>query len=102
MIEGSLLDLPASGRTAAKVFQLEFMRVAEFIPLLQGMLNATYGAPVPLPIANAVLITDSVSNLQRVEKLVQQLDRPAFGGLARRRQWLRGQHGVGGAQWRHR
>jgi general secretion pathway protein D len=80
-ITGTTLDRPPSGRAASKVFQLEFLRVGEVVPLLQGMLNPTYGGPVQLPNANAALITDSVSNLQRVELLLQQLDRPVGAGM---------------------
>lgn len=82
MISGSALDRPASGKVATKIFQLEFLRVAEFIPMVQaGILNPFYGGPVQLQNANAALITDSVSNLQRVELLLQQLDRPITAGM---------------------
>jgi len=81
MISGSALDQPASGKVATKIFQLEFMRVAEVVPLLQGILNPFYGGPVQLQNANAALITDSVSNLQRVELLLQQLDKPSSAGM---------------------
>jgi general secretion pathway protein D len=81
MITGSALDLPASGKVSAKLFQLEFARVQELLPLFANMLNPFYGGPVPLPGANAVLITDSVSNLQRVELLLQQVDKPITAGM---------------------
>ena len=80
-ITGTTLDRPPSGRAASKVFQLEFLRVGEVVALLQGMLNPSYGGPVQLPNANAALITDSVSNLQRVELLLQQLDKPVGAGM---------------------
>ncbi|MDO8542520.1 MAG: secretin N-terminal domain-containing protein [Opitutaceae bacterium] len=81
MLDGSAFDLPPSGKVATKLFQLEFMRVAELFPMLQGMLNPLYGGPVQLPNANAYLITDSVSNLQRVEFLLQQVDKPLTAGM---------------------
>src|SRR5207248_899263 len=37
--------------------------------------------PVQLPNANAVLITDSISNLQRIEVLLNQLDKPVTAGM---------------------
>ena len=78
---GTTLDRPATGRAATKLFQLEFMRVGEFIPMLQaGILNQFYGAPVMFQNANSALITDSISNLQRVEMLLQQVDKPSLGG----------------------
>lgn len=81
MITGSAFDLPASGQVATKLFLLEFARVTELLPLFSGVLNPFYGGPVPLPNANAVLITDSISNLQRVEMLLQQIDKPVTAGM---------------------
>ncbi len=82
MITGSSLDRPASGQAATKIFQLEFMRVAEFLPMIQqSILNPFYGQPVILQNANAMLVTDSISNLQRVEILLQQLDKPVTAGM---------------------
>lgn len=81
MITGSALDLQPSGQVATKLFQLEFSRVAELLPLFSGILNPFYGGPVPLPNANAVLITDSISNLQRIETLLQQVDKPVTAGM---------------------
>lgn len=81
MITGSAFDHPAGGKVATKLFQLEFARVQEIIPLFTGMLNPFYGGPVPLQNANAALITDSISNLQRIELLLQQIDRPVTAGM---------------------
>ncbi|MFI5357024.1 MAG: secretin N-terminal domain-containing protein [Opitutales bacterium] len=82
LIEGSTLHLPPSGRTASKLFQLNFLRVAEFMPQIAGLLNPAAGSPpVVFDKANAALITDSVSNLQRVETLVARLDQPMLAGL---------------------
>lgn len=81
MIKGSTLDLPPTGRVATKFFQLEFARVQEVTQLLGGMLNGLYGGPVLLQNANAMFITDSVRNLQRVETLLQQVDKPVTAGM---------------------
>lgn len=82
LIEGSTLALPPSGRVASKLFQLRFLRVGEFMPQIAGLLNPAAGSP-PLVFdkANAALITDAVSNLQRVETLLLQLDQPSLAGL---------------------
>lgn len=82
-IEGSTLDLPAGGTIASKLFQLRYLRVSEFAAqqlnsLLQPALAA---APALFEKANAVLVTDTISNLQRIEQLVRQLDQPPTGGL---------------------
>lgn len=83
MIEGSTLGLPPSGRIATKIFQLDFLRVNEFVPLIQASVLSTGigGGVVNLDKANSAMITDTVSNLQRVERLLKDLDRPATSGL---------------------
>jgi len=82
-IEGTALNLTPSGRTASKLFTLQFLRVSEFMPQISGLLNPAAGSPpVVFDKANAALITDSVSNLQRIETLVAKLDQPALAGLS--------------------
>ena len=87
LIEGSTLDLPPSGRIATKIFQLEFQRASEIFaggPTggLQSLLSLNIGGGVVvLDKANSAIITDSISNLQRVEKLLKELDRPFVKGF---------------------
>jgi general secretion pathway protein D len=82
LIDGSTLGLPPSGRVASKVFQLNFLRVGEFMPQITGLLNPAAGSPpVVFESANAALITDSLSNLQRIETLLVKFDQPRLGGL---------------------
>ncbi|MCR6654609.1 MAG: type II secretory pathway, component PulD [Opitutus sp.] len=82
MITESTLKLPPSGRVAAKLFQLDFLRVNEFVPLISPLMSpGVANGIVPLEKSNAVLITDSISNLQRVELLLQTLDAPTMTGL---------------------
>lgn len=82
LIEGSTLTLSPSGRMASKLFQLEFLRVAEFMPQIAGLLNPAAGSPpVIFDKSNAALLTDSVSNLQRIETLLARLDQPSLAGL---------------------
>ncbi|WP_236919227.1 secretin N-terminal domain-containing protein [Ereboglobus luteus] len=77
IIEGSTLDLPPSGRIASKFFQLEFLRASEFVPMISTMLNAQIQTISIFERANAFLVTDTVSTLQRVETIIKQVDRPA-------------------------
>ena len=82
LIESSTLDLPASGRIASKVFQLNFLRVAEFMPQITQLLSPNTGSPpVIFEKANAALVTDTLSNLQRIEILLTRLDQPALSGM---------------------
>ena len=81
-IEGSTLGLAPSGQMASKLFQLQFLRVGEFMPQIAGILNpAAASPPLLFEKANSALITDTVSNLQRIETLVDRLDQPALQGL---------------------
>ena len=81
-IEGSTLNLTPSGRIASKLFQMTFLRIGEFMPQIAGLLNpATGSPPVIFEKNNSALITDSVSNLQRVESLIARLDQPLLAGL---------------------
>jgi general secretion pathway protein D len=80
-IEGPVRDLPPSGQIASKLFVPEFLRVAEFLPQISALLNPGLGAaPVIFEKSNSALITDSVSNLQRIEALLERLDRPFLEG----------------------
>jgi general secretion pathway protein D len=82
MITGSSFDQPPSGKIAVKVFQLQFIPVQFFTQILQNITTQGLGqALVPLQSSNAVMVTETVSNLQRIEALVQQLDKPATTGL---------------------
>lgn len=81
-IDGSTLNLPPSGKLATKLFQLHFLRATELFSGgpqggLQGIFSLNIGQPVVvLPQANAALVTDTVSNLQRLEILLQSIDKP--------------------------
>lgn len=82
LIDGSTLGLPPSGRVASKIFQLEFLRVGELLPQITPLLNPAAGSPpVLFEKANAALVTDSLTTLQRIETLVARLDRPLLSGL---------------------
>ncbi len=82
-IEGSTLGLPPSGRIASKLFPLAFLRVGEFMPQIAGLLNPAAGSPpVVFDKSNSALITDSISNLQRIESLIAQLDQPLLAGMS--------------------
>ena len=80
LITGSAFSQPATGKPAAKIFQLEFARAQEVQAQIAGSLNPLYGGAVVLQTANALLITDSISNLQRAELLLQTIDKPFTAG----------------------
>ena len=77
LITGPALALPPSGRIATKIFTLKHANAQEFVTQIVSSLNTTLAAP-PIYFGrnNAFLITDSITNLQKIETLVAQLDRP--------------------------
>ena len=77
LVTGSLIGLPSSGKVASKVFELTNLKAADFVPQLNTLLNVQLGGAVLFNNTNAFLVTDSISNLQRVEQLLIALDRPA-------------------------
>jgi general secretion pathway protein D len=81
MLSGSALELPSSGTIMAKLFQLNFLRANEFVPQLAQLLNPQLGGPILFEKTNAVMITDSVSTLQRIEMLIAELDKPVTANL---------------------
>lgn len=82
LLEGSTLGLAPSGRVAAKLFTLRFLRVGEFSPQIQPLLSATIATPPAIfEKTNAMLVVESVANLQRIERLLAEVDRPASADL---------------------
>jgi general secretion pathway protein D len=77
LITGSLIGLPPSGKTASKVFELTNLKAQDFVPQLNTLLNVQLGGAVLFNNTNSFLVTDSISNLQRVEQLLLALDLPA-------------------------
>jgi general secretion pathway protein D len=77
LLTGSTLTLPPSGRIATKIFTLKHANAQEFILQITSSLNTTLASP-PIYFGrnNAFLITDSITNLQKIENLVAQIDRP--------------------------
>lgn len=77
LIAGSVLTLAPSGRVASKIFTLKHANAQEFVTQISTSLNTTLASP-PIYFGrnNALLITDSITNLQKIESLMLQLDKP--------------------------
>ena len=83
LLSESALSLPPSGRVASKIFLLKHANGQEVVVQIQGMLNSTLGTPsVFFSRNNAILVTDSIMNLQKIETLLAQLDRPQLDAIA--------------------
>lgn len=77
LMTASVLALPPSGRIATKIFSLKHANAQEFILQIVSSLNTTLASPpVFFGRNNAFLVTDSITNLQKIENLVAELDRP--------------------------
>jgi len=82
MITGSSLDLPPSGKIVSKIFELNFLRVSEFVPqILPFMTPGVGGGIVSLEKANVALVTDTLENIQRIERLLDEVDHPRPNAL---------------------
>jgi general secretion pathway protein D len=82
MINGSTLDLPTSGRIVTKIFELNFLRVAEFVPQILTFMTPNIGnGVVSLEKANVIMVTDSLENVQRIERLLLEVDKPRESSL---------------------
>lgn len=75
-VTGSTLSLPSSGRIVSRMIQLEFLSLDEIQTQLNLMITQGSGSIIAFPKANAMLITDTVSNLQAIEQLLANMDRP--------------------------
>jgi general secretion pathway protein D len=76
-ITGSVLSMPPSGRIATKIFTLKHANAQELVPQIASSLNTTLASPpVYFSRNNALMVTDSITNLQKIETLTTQIDRP--------------------------
>jgi general secretion pathway protein D len=76
MLMGTTLDLPPSQQIYAKLFTFDYLQAettngTTITPLLSQNSNA-----VVYPKSNAVLITDALLNLQRIERIINEMDKP--------------------------
>jgi general secretion pathway protein D len=77
LITGSVLTLPPSGRIASKIFTFKHANAQEIGTQIISGLNTTLASPpVYFGRNNALLITDSITNLQKIETLTEQIDKP--------------------------
>ena len=75
MLAGSSLDLDASQQIYAKLFKLDYLNAVEAgAPLVQNLVSQN-SSVLPFPKSNALLITDALINLQRIETILEDADR---------------------------
>lgn len=76
MLIDSTLDLPSSQQIYAKIFKFDYLN-AELISgtLVQPLLSQN-SSMIPFAKSNALLVTDALVNLQRIEQILNEADRP--------------------------
>lgn len=75
MLAGSSLELDASQQIYAKLFKLDYLNAIEAgAPLVQNLVSQN-SSVLPFPKSNALLITDALVNLQRIETIFKDADR---------------------------
>jgi len=75
MINDSTLKSTPSQKIYSKFFYLDYLNTKEIVPVIQPLL--TQGAPIAFPKSNAILVTDPLINLQRIEDVISKVDQPA-------------------------
>jgi general secretion pathway protein D len=69
------LDAEPSMMIYEKIFELDFLTAEEAAAILQPLMSQ--GAPIAFSKTHYILVTDALSNLQRIERLLPILDKPA-------------------------
>ncbi|MDQ8193377.1 secretin N-terminal domain-containing protein [Coraliomargarita sp. SDUM461004] len=76
MLGGSSLELEPSQQIYAKLFKLDYLNATEAAaPLVQNLVSQN-SSILPFPKSNALLVTDALINLQRIEDILNEADQP--------------------------
>ncbi len=73
----TLLDREPSGKVVSKLFRLQYLDSQTFQSQIQQFLSPGFSTIIPFQNSNAVLVTDTISNLQRLEYVVSEVDKPS-------------------------
>ena len=76
MIVGSTLDLPASQQIYAKLFKFDYLQAEATSGTTVTPLLSQNSSVIVFPKSNAMLITDALINLQRIERIIDEMDKP--------------------------
>jgi general secretion pathway protein D len=74
---GSLKDRAPSGKVVSKLFRLKYLDSQTFQTQIQQFLSPGFSTIIPFQNSNAVIVTDTISNLQRLEYVVSEVDTPS-------------------------
>ncbi|MEM8867278.1 MAG: secretin N-terminal domain-containing protein [Verrucomicrobiota bacterium] len=76
MLVGSTLPLEPSQQIYAKLFDFDYLNAEQVSGTIISPLLSQTSSLVAFPKSNALLITDALINLQRVESIIAQTDKP--------------------------
>ncbi|PXA04521.1 hypothetical protein DDZ13_04920 [Coraliomargarita sinensis] len=76
MLVGSTLGLSSSQKIYAKLFKLDYLNAEQASGTLIQPLLSQNSSFVPFPKSNALLVTDALINLQRIEGILAEADQP--------------------------
>lgn len=76
ILSDSQIKAPPSQKVYSKIYQFDFLSVDQVLEILPNFTTPNVPAPVPFRQSNSVLITDALSNLQRLENIFADLDNP--------------------------
>lgn len=76
MLVGSTLDRDPSQKIYAKLFKLDYLNAEQASGTLIQPLLSQNSSFVPFPKSNALLVTDALINLQRIENILAEADQP--------------------------
>lgn len=76
LLPGGTLGLAPSQQIYAKLFKLDYLNAEQAgAPLVQNLVSQN-SSVIPFPKSNALLVTDALINLQRIETILAGADRP--------------------------
>jgi len=76
LLPGRASEEPASNMIATKIFALNYLRPQDVVQQLNIFLNPQTGGAIAFANSPYFSVTDTIANLQRVEQLVDKLDKP--------------------------
>jgi general secretion pathway protein D len=75
-LDGPASALPPSQRVYTKLFYLNYAPVVEVREQVQPFATPNVSSLIVFEKANSLMITDSLLNIQRIEKIIESIDRP--------------------------
>ena len=76
LVTDSLAARNPSGQVVSKIFRLQHLDSQTFQQQVQPFMSPGFSQIIPFENSNAVLVTDTISNLQRLEYVVSEVDKP--------------------------